>query len=162
MSIIIIMILLCFALVVVGDTVYNGNDTARYIAEGNKGRRIQLLKEQSGAIHSFRYLEIEKIEWLDEKKRKARLETREPSSDIKVVLTTVARKSIKLAHELEKGDCVAAKGRMQKVGIEKRKEKNNEIVMIIKPAILTHKDRKAPKTVGKELLRDIKDTKEAN
>lgn len=135
------------AMSVAADPVRNGNELCLAYREGDAAARRQLTGSRTNVIHTFRFLAIKEAYATNAPAPQARLVTVEPSSDIRVTLVAEGELSRKLAEELRPGDCVAARGRVQRLG-------GDPPEMIVHPAILQFKDRAQPKA-GKELLREV-------
>lgn len=145
--------LLALGLLAIGDAFaqgyQNGNHLALDYSRADKAGKTRLRKERARAAHTFRYLEITKIE-LDnpENPRRIVLLTVEPSSDVEVQLIVTARNSLNLAKTLEVGEHIAADGRIADLG---GKHENR---MVLQPARINSRDRDTPKH-GPELLREF-------
>ena len=81
--------------------------------------------------------------------------TIEPSSDMKVALVITKPLSLELANGLTTNDCVSAYGRIKTIGGA------DANLLVVDPAILKHKDIKAPK-LTKELLNEVDPTAHVN
>jgi hypothetical protein len=130
------------------EKVANGNDVARWFAEGDAARRAEVQKEGEGGIHSFRFLEIKDIRPAAEGSTARVLDTVEPGSGLKVVLHVSSSLSLKTVETLKTGDAVAAQGRIEDLG------RADAATLVVKPAQIRYKDRAAPKA-GKELLNEV-------
>ena len=129
------------------DKVLNGNDVARWYAEGDAAKQSEVRKASEGGIHSFRFLEIKSIENPAASGRGAVVTTVEPGSEMTVVLKVNTNLSMKLLGTLQVGDAVAAQGRITTIGTPAK-------TLTVDPAQLRYKAKLAPKA-GKELLRDV-------
>ena len=131
-----------------GEAVRNGNELALAYGETNAAGRAQLARDHTRLIHTFRFLKIESIAYSNGPPVSARVTTVEPSSDLKVVLCTDGKLSLKLLGDLKEGDCLAARGRVTSIG------GGPPATLVVDPAVLQFKDRGQPKA-GKELLREV-------
>lgn len=144
----IFMVALLFSSGALADPVRNGNDLALAWVDADTTGRTTIASVSEGVIHTFRYLQIEKIRTNNVEQSVWELRTREPSSDVEVLLIVSGATSIKLARTLKPGDCVAVKGRVYfPTDISHQ-------VFAIRPAVLRHKDKCLPKR-GKELRREV-------
>ena len=130
------------------EPVRDGNVLALDWTRANPAGRKALLAEHSGVFHTFRYLKVTDIVRPSPMSAAARLTATEPSSDMLVQLTVEKRLSLELIAQLQTGDCVAAKGRVQGI------DTNAPVTMRVEPALILYKDRGVPKA-GKELLNEV-------
>jgi len=130
------------------EPVRNGNDLALMWVEADSNGKAAIVSESDGVIHTFRYMQIEEIRTNSLEHAGWELSTREPSSEIKVVLIVSGAKSLKLARTLREGDCVAVKGRIYP------STGPGDAGFSVRPAVLRHKDKCLPKR-GKELRREV-------
>ena len=130
--------------------VRNGNEFALACTEATATQRVALLKERAGMMHTFRYLAIRRIAGREPGSPAVVLTTTEPSSDAVVVLVVPASQKLStaLAGQLATGECVAARGVIEKM------EEGPPLTFRISPALLQFKDRSAPKA-GRELLKEV-------
>lgn len=130
------------------DAVRNGNELALNFSSSKGAEKEGFKKNAEGKLHTWRFLKITSITQPSAGANSARLVTVEPSSDMKVLLTTNMKLSLKLAAGLQVGDCVAARGRVQSVGGE------DGMTIVVDPATLDYKDKPKPER-GKELLKEV-------
>lgn len=128
--------------------VRNGNEMALNYSAATGAEKAGIQKQATGTIHTWRYLKIKSITRPTETARSAKLVTVEPSSDMEVVLVTDLKLSLKLAESLQRGDCVAARGRVKSVGA------GNPNTIVVDPAVLEYQDKDRP-AKGKELLKEV-------
>jgi hypothetical protein len=131
-----------------GEAVRNGNELALAYSETNAVGRKQISQERTRLIHTFRFLKIDAIAYSNGPPVSARVTATEPSSDLKIVLCTDGKLSLKLLADLQAGDCLAARGRVTSIGVETPQ------TIVVDPAVLQFKDRAQPKA-GRELLREV-------
>jgi hypothetical protein len=126
----------------------NGNKLASEYSTASAGKQQEIGKEAAGKVYFFRYLRIVGIEKGEhDGQRHVKMQTVEPSSDMRVVFTVEKEASFEIVRQLKENDAVAVSGRVKSIGVE-----TNAIVLA--PVILRYKDRLEPKT-GKELLPEV-------
>lgn len=130
------------------EKVRNGNELALSYATNNAAGKIALIKSVAGAFHTFRYLKVTAIQTNAPRAGAVTLTAVEPSSDIMVRIIVNTPLSLEIVKSLQTGECVACKGRINSSGTAPTN------LLVIDPAVINHKDRKAPK-FGKELLREV-------
>lgn len=130
------------------DAVRNGNEMALNFSSSKGAEKEAFKKNAEGKLHTWRFLKITSITQPAAGSPSARLVTVEPSSDMKVILVSNMKLSLKLASTLQAGDCVAARGRVQSVGGE------DGMTIVVDPATLDYKDKPKPER-GKELLKEV-------
>lgn len=130
------------------EPVRNGNELALSYTTNNMAGKIALSKSATGIFHAFRYLKVTEIKLDTPRAGAATLMAVEPSSALIIKMIVTAPLSVEKARDLRPGECVAGKGRIKSLGTE---EKN---LLVLDPAVISHKDREAPK-LTKELLREI-------
>lgn len=146
-------ILVVSAYTAFAEPVRNGNDLAlSYVEAGTPEAREKASREAANGIHTFRYLQVTKIEKDQPETGLYRLETTEPSSDMSVVLNVAKRAlSLDLAATLKIGDCLAVQGRVRQITGDGVKA---PFRMIVDSANLRFKDRAQPKA-GAETLDEV-------
>lgn len=130
------------------ESVRNGNELALAFTRADAAGRGRLQQEQTGRIHTFRYLQVTNI--AAQANGNPVYATVEPSSDMTVVLMVSGAISLQIAATVATGDCLAVKGRIQNLG------STDPAVIVLDPALIRNKDREAPK-VGRELLNEVDD-----
>jgi hypothetical protein len=130
------------------DAVRNGNEMALHYTTATGTEKTDVQKAATGVNHTWRFLKIKQITQPTDTDRFVKLVTVEPSSDMKVILVTNLKLSVKLAQTLQAGDCVSARGRVKSVAVE---DKNT---IVVDPAVLEYKDKDKP-AAGKELLKEV-------
>jgi len=125
------------------EPVRNGNDYAlEWSLQTNAIERARLRSAHTNLLHTFRHLRVERIE---SRESGVAITTREPASDLPVVLIVDSARSLELARTLAAGEAVAARGRLHQP---------DDRQLVLRPALLDFKDRSSPKA-GKELLREV-------
>ena len=130
------------------DAVRNGNEMALNFTSAKGAEKKAIQEKATGGYHTWRFLKIKGITMPTASEPSAKLVTLEPSSDMRVILVTNARLSLKIAQTLQVGDCVAARGRVKSVAVE------DANTIVVDPALLDYKDKDKP-VPGKELLKEI-------
>jgi len=126
----------------------NGNDLALEFSTAKDVHRKEIAEEATGKIFFFRYLRISNLEKGQTRGLPfIRMNTVEPSSDVRVDFTVRKKVSLKKADPLKTGEAIAVTGRIKSIG-----SMTNTIVL--EPVIVRYKDRLSPK-VGKELLSEL-------
>lgn len=129
----------------------NGNDLALEFSTATDTQKKQIHDDVADKLFFFRYLRILNVEKGETNGMPCiRMNTLEPSSDMRVSFTVRKTDSLQKAAALKEGDGVAVSGRLKVIG-----GKDNTIVL--DPVIVKHKDRLSP-AVGKELLYEIDST----
>jgi len=103
---------------------------------------------EKNVLYQFRYLTVSQIQKDKPITGAFTLVTSEPGSDMRVVLVVKKSRSRALAAQLKKGEAVAGKGRIKRIGTP------TPNTVLMDPAILKHKDRNAPKREG-EFLKEV-------
>jgi hypothetical protein len=130
------------------EPVRNGNRLALKFATNSAPMQKKIYDFSKDVIHTFRYLKVQEIKNDTPFEGAKTVVTKEPSSNLKVTMILTKPVSLKIISNTATGECLAAKGRIEKLIYEDKEE------MIVNPAILLHKDRCSPKQ-SIELLREI-------
>lgn len=130
------------------DAVRNGNEMALNFTSATGAEKAEIQKKATGTLHTWRFLKVRSVTQPTESSRQAKVVTVEPSSDMKVVLVSDLKLSLKLAATLQPGDCLAARGRVKSVAVE------DANTVVVDPAVLEYKDKDRP-AKGKELLKEV-------
>ncbi len=128
------------------EGVRNGNELALAYSRADASGKAVLRKESEGRLLTFRYLKIVRIEPGPVGSLPVYV-TREPSSDLTVVLHPEGGVSKQIVATASTNDCLAVNGRLAALG-------DPPDTLVIKPAAIRSKDRAAPKG-EKELLPEI-------
>jgi len=135
-----------------GEAVRNGNDLAREYARADEAGRKSLKAQYEGKLLTFRFLKVFRIEPPSTNAPPATLPilyTIEPSSDLKVMVHPQGAISREVLTTLTTNDAIAVSGRLLALD-----PPEHPLHLILKPAVVRHKDRLAPKG-EKELLPEI-------
>jgi hypothetical protein len=135
----------------IAEPVRNGNELALAWSTNNAEGKQVVQKQAAGIFHTFRYLRVTAVKKDQPVTGAVTVMTIEPSSDMKVALVITKQLSLDLANGLTTNDCVSAYGRVKTIGSEATN------LIVVDPALLKHKDLKAPK-LTKELLHEVDPT----
>ena len=151
--------LLCFGLAPEGiaEPVRDGNELALAWSTSNAAGKQRMYKQVAGIFHTFRYLRVTAVKKDQPVANAVTVMTIEPSSDMKVALVITKQLSLELANSLTTNDCVSAYGRIKTIGGGNGHGGAAPNLMVVNPALLKHKDLKAPK-LTKELLHEVDPT----
>jgi hypothetical protein len=126
----------------------NGTKLALDYSTASARKKQTLVQDAVGKVYFFRYLRIVGIERGGrDGLRHVKMQTVEPSSDMRVVFTIEKESSLEIVEPLKTNDAVAVSGRVMSIGVE-----TNGIVL--DPVVVRYKDRLEPKS-GKELLPEV-------
>ncbi len=135
-----------------GEAVRNGNDLAREYSRADEAGRKSLKAQSEGKLFTFRFLKVVRIENLSgdtSKEALPILQTIEPSSDFTVQVHPQGAMSRDVIARLSTNDAIAVSGRLVQLDPPEMPR-----TLILKPAVVRHKDRSAPKG-EKEMLHEI-------
>ncbi len=138
-----------FAVSARAEAVRNGNELALSFSRADAPGKAALQKESEGRLFTFRFLKIIRIDPGPTGGLPV-YTTIEPSSDLTVILHPQGGVSRQVAATAATNDCLAANGRLARLGTPSG-------TLVIEPAVLRSKDRAAPKG-EKELLPEIDST----
>lgn len=139
------------------EPVRNGNELALAWSTNNAAGKQAVQKQATGIFHTFRYLQVTAVKKDQPVTGAVTVMTIEPSSDMKVALVVTKQLSLEIANGLTTNDCVSAYGRIKTFGGGNGHGGETPNLMVVDPALLKHKDIKAPK-LTKELLHEVDPT----
>lgn len=142
---------------VLAEPVRNGNELALAWSTNNAAGKQATQKQAMGIFHTFRYLRVRAVKKDQPATGAVTVVTIEPSSDMQVALVITKQLSLELANGLTTNDCVSAYGRIKTIGSGNGHGGEAPNLMVVDPAILKHKDIRAPK-LTQELLHEVDPT----
>ena len=135
-----------------GETVRNGNEVALGYARADAEGRRALKTQFEGKLLTFRFLRVVRIIPPSPDAPRGALpilETVEPSSELTVWVHPQGAISRDVIASLTTNEAVAVSGRLEKLDPPEQ-----PLSLLVKPAVVRHKDRPVPKG-EKELLSEI-------